>query len=146
MKVLLDECFAPEVADRLGELLPPEWTCDSVYLVDLDGTYNGTLHDLAKEAGYDVLVTRDYKMRNETRPLMAVLTVPTPFADAQRVMRYAGEIVDALVAIHDANVEPRYYALDPHPDERRATRLRTTMELVRTAHQRRDWEDRSRGR
>lgn len=79
-----------------GELLPPQWTCDSVYLVDLDGTYNGTLHDLAKEAGYDVLVTRDYKMKNETRPLMAVLTVPTPFADAARVMRYGDEIVDAL--------------------------------------------------
>ena len=44
MKVLLDECFAPDVAERLGELLPPEWTCDSVYLVNLDGTYNGTLH------------------------------------------------------------------------------------------------------
>ena len=143
MKALLDECFAPDVADRLGELLPPEWTCDSVYLVNLDGTYNGTLHDLAKEAGYDVLVTRDYKMKNETRPLMAVLTVPTPFADAGRVMRYGNEIVDALEAIRDANVEPRYYAIDPHPDERRASRLRTTMELVRTAHERRDWEGRS---
>lgn len=140
MKALLDECFAPDVADRLGELLPPEWTCDSVYLVNLDGTYNGTLHDLAKEAGYDVLVTRDYKMKNETRPLMAVLTVPTPFADAGRVMRYGNEIVDALEAIRGANVEPRYYAIDPHPDERRASRLRTTMELVRTAHERRDWE------
>ena len=59
MKVLLDECFAPDVADRLGELLPPEWTCDSVYLVDLEGTYNSALHVLATEAGYDVLVTRD---------------------------------------------------------------------------------------
>lgn len=146
MNVLLDECFAPDVADRLGELLPPEWKCDSVYLVDLNGTYNGTLHELAKEAGYDVLVTRDYRMRNETAPLMAVLTVPTPFADAERVMRYGREIVDALAAIRETDVEPRYYAIDPHPDERRATRLRTTMELVRTAHQRRDWEDRSRGR
>lgn len=146
MKVLLDECFAPDVADRLGELLPPEWTCASVYLVDLDGTYNGALHILATEAGYDVLVTRDYKMKNETRPLMAVLTVPTPFADAERVMRYGGEIVDALAAIREADVEPRYYALDPHADERRASRLRTTMELVRTAHERHDWEDRSRCR
>lgn len=34
MNVLLDECFAPDVADRLGELLPPEWECDSVYEVD----------------------------------------------------------------------------------------------------------------
>ena len=34
MNVLLDECFAPDVADRLGELLP-EWECDSVYEVDL---------------------------------------------------------------------------------------------------------------
>ena len=83
-------------------------------------------------------------MRNDTRPLMAVLTVPTPFADAERVMRYGGEIVDALAAIREADVEPRYYALDPHTDERRASRLRTTMELVRTAHERRDWEDRSR--
>ena len=142
MKVILDECFAPDVADALGELLPPEWTCDSVYRMGLDGTYNGTLHELAKEAGYDVLVTRDYKMRNQTRPLIAVLTVPTPFADANRVMRYGDEIVDALLAIRDANVEPRYYAIDPRPDERRATRLRTTMDLVRTAHERRDWEDR----
>ena len=46
MNVLLDECFAPDdVADRLGELLPPEWKCDSVYAVDLGGTYNGTLHE-----------------------------------------------------------------------------------------------------
>lgn len=67
MNVLLDECFAPEVADQLAELLPPEWECDSVYGVNLDGTYNGTLHQMAKEAGYDVLVTRDHKMRNETR-------------------------------------------------------------------------------
>ena len=140
MNVLLDECFAPEVADQLAELLPPEWECDSVYGVNLDGTYNGTLHQMAKEAGYDVLVTRDYKMRNETRPLMAVLTVPTPFADAERVMRYGDEIVEALAAIRKADVEPRYHAIDPHPDERRATRLRTTMELVRTAHERRDWE------
>lgn len=70
---------------------------------------------------------------------MAVLTVPTPFAGAERVMRYGDEIVDALAAIRKADVEPRY-AIDPHPDERRATRLRTTMELVRTAHERRDWE------
>ena len=145
MKVLLDECFAPDVADHLRELLPPGWTCASVYQVDLDGTYNGALHDLATEAGY-VLVTRDYRMKNETRPLMAVLTVPTPFADAERVMRYGDEIVDALAAIQEADVEPRYYALDPHADERRASRLRTTMELVRTAHERRDWEDRSRRR
>lgn len=90
----------------------------------MDGTYNGTLHQMAKEACYEVLVTRDYKMRNETRPLMAVLTVPTPFADAERVMRIGDEIVDALAAICKADVEPRYHALDPHPDERRATRLR----------------------
>ena len=51
MNVLLDECFAPDVADRLGELLPPEWRCNSVYLVGLDGTYNGALHELAKDAG-----------------------------------------------------------------------------------------------
>ena len=75
MRVILDECFAPDVADALDRLLPPEWTCDSVYQVGLDGTCNGTLHELAKEAGYNVLVTRDYKMRNQTRPLIAVLTV-----------------------------------------------------------------------
>lgn len=144
MNVLLDECFAPDVADRLRELLPPEWRCSSVYLVGLDGTYNGILHELANEAGYDVLVTRDYSMRHETRPLIAVLTVPTPFADANRVMRYGEEIVGALEAISKAEVEPRYYALDPHQDERRATRLRTRMELVRTAHERRDWENRDR--
>lgn len=145
MKVLLDECFAPDVAEHLAELLPPAWTCNSVYAVGLDGTYNGMLHELAKEAGYDVLVTRDYSMRHETPPLIAVLTVPTPFADANRVMRYGHEIVRALGAIRETEVEPRYYALDPHSDERRATRLRTTMELVRTAHERRDWEDRHRG-
>lgn len=108
MNVLLDECFAPDVADALGELLPPEWRCTSVYLVGLDGTYNGTLHEL-KKAGYDVLVTRDYSMRHETRPLIAVLTVPTPFADVNRVMRYGEEIVRALEAIGKADVETRFF-------------------------------------
>ena len=126
MRVLIDECLAEGVGDVLVRMRP-QHEFDHVRALGWAGATNGKLQAVARDAGFEAMVTGDMNMEFQTpRPPIPVVVIPTNRSLGD-VSRYLAEVAEKL----DEPLSAGYHRIPPHEGTPEWRKLQLEMQQGR---------------